>query len=697
MWKRQKTRDDMNYDALIKTALTGHLGEAVREVQRQQQQQQQQSTAVVEGNSESAHTLCCVLEALLIHRLRDSFIDKVSSVFSGDVIRQPSPNFWPFLLGFSHRHSVDYLSDSCPWLRTDIGRCRGWIRLVLNDGMFTSYLDLLAGERRLLGDFYERQAYLRDPEHLDIARKLLSGLEMLQFRLAVNSSMLNNWSTTPLLLAGLWSPPTPVVQEAVVQGVDAALCFTDEDETLQPIKQRNALTKSLAAANVPKVDEDMAFRLIIESDRNIPSGMRALLQSPPKPIASAVVASSETRHSQSLPTSHMTEVLEDVDSQIVHVTRLRLKNSRAASPAVEEVKQDYVPPCPIATPPQRLAEEIVAVDVLTDVVHDSTNGSVEDKNNEEEASTFEDLLEDYSNFNIGSNSLVKSPNYSPSGTSSVTRDSSPEEKFEIISDKKDHKSPLASLLLTLNQESNLVKQNYQCAGCSSPIGLIYGPARVCNFTGGLYCPDCHNDTDEVIIPARVFLNGDWSKRKVCRAVHQFFREIEVDPSLDAIQFDRNIYSFQREFSALLTVRSQLQHLSAFLLTCRTADVGEEFRKRIYGKEYLYNHQHTYSLADLPLIQSGQLLQQLTKLFQFGKQHVAACNLCLMKGFLCEACRSEAVIFPFDLESTFRCPFCGAVFHSGCMDRFRPCPRCERWKSRELNRNVEESEESDQEV
>ena len=182
MWKRQKARDDLNYDALIKTALTGHLGEAVREVQRQQQQQQA-SAAVVEGISESAHTLCCVVEALFIHRLRDSFIDKVSSVFSGDVVRQPSPNFWPFLLGFSHRHSVDYLSDSCPWLRTDIGRCRGWIRLVLNDGMLTSYLELLAGERRLLNDFYDRQAYLRDPEHLDIARKLLSGIEMLQFRL----------------------------------------------------------------------------------------------------------------------------------------------------------------------------------------------------------------------------------------------------------------------------------------------------------------------------------------------------------------------------------------------------------------------------------------------------------------------------------------------------------------------------------
>ena len=181
MWKRQKTKEDLNYDSLIKTGLTGHLGEAVREVQRQQQQQS--TAATVEGSSEAAHTLCCVIEALFIHRLRDSFIEKVSNVFSGDVIRQPSPNFFPFLLGFSHRHSIDYITDSCPWLRTDIGRCRGWIRLVINDGMLSSYLELLAGERRLLGDFYDRQAYLRDPEHLDIARKLLSGIEMLQFRL----------------------------------------------------------------------------------------------------------------------------------------------------------------------------------------------------------------------------------------------------------------------------------------------------------------------------------------------------------------------------------------------------------------------------------------------------------------------------------------------------------------------------------
>ena len=243
---------------------------------------------------------------------------------------------------------------------------------------------------------------------------------------AVNSSMLNNWSTTPLLLAGLWSPPTPLVQEAVVQGVDAALCFTDEDETLQPIKEANKLKTSLAATNVPKVDEDMAFRLIIESDKNIPSGMLAPLGSPAVLIPSVIVYSEEVQLSKSLPSSHVDDFSGELDSQIV-VTRLKLKNSRSASPAVlEETKMNVLVPSLPTTPPQPLSEELTAVEALTDIA------TIEqEQTEEEEASTFEDLLENYSNFNIGSNALTKSPNYS--STEPSTRDSSPEEKFEVVS------------------------------------------------------------------------------------------------------------------------------------------------------------------------------------------------------------------------------------------------------------------------
>ncbi len=115
--------------------------------------------------------------------------------------------------------------------------------------------------------------------------------------------MLNNWRTTPLLLAGLWSPPALLVREAVVQGVDATLCFTDEDETLQPIKEK---VKNLGVANMPKVYEDLAlFRLILESDRNIyqwyagPLGVSFCIDIPPV-TTGPVTTGPESRLSQSL-------------------------------------------------------------------------------------------------------------------------------------------------------------------------------------------------------------------------------------------------------------------------------------------------------------------------------------------------------------------------------------------------------------
>lgn len=227
--------------------------------------------------------------------------------------------------------------------------------------------------------------------------------------------MLNNWSTTPLLLAGLWSPPTPLIREAVVQGVDAALCFTDEDETLQPIKK---VAKQSTPA-VSKVDGDLAFRLILESDRNIPSGMlveRSLesdasqLQDPPEP---------QPQPSQSPPVA-----LPDANEspQDVLVTRLKLKSSRAASPTVIEDPAGAVAARSETPAPTESNEHFT-----TDVV------AVEEAAADDIANTFEDLLEDYSNLHIVSASgnpsaeLVRSEHPSPDSSSS------PEEKFEVLS------------------------------------------------------------------------------------------------------------------------------------------------------------------------------------------------------------------------------------------------------------------------
>jgi len=78
------------------------------------------------------------------------------------------------------------------------------------------------------------------------------------------------------------------------------------------------------------------------------------------------------------------------------------------------------------------------------------------------------------------------------------------------------------------------------------------------------------------------------------------------------------------------------------------------------------------------VTDGTLATSLSRLFTFGKHHTVRCNICKAKGFVCEICRNPEVIFPFNLESTFKCHLCGAVYHDKCMSYSKPCPRCERW-------------------
>ena len=73
-----------------------------------------------------------------------------------------------------------------------------------------------------------------------------------------------------------------------------------------------------------------------------------------------------------------------------------------------------------------------------------------------------------------------------------------------------------------------------------------------------------------------------------------------------------------------------------------------------------------------------------QVLQFGKEHVRQCQLCTERGFICEACRCDQVIFPFDIDATYRCDKCGSIFHKECKDRFQLCPRCQRWNKAHAN-------------
>ncbi|NXG53530.1 PKHM1 protein, partial [Psilopogon haemacephalus] len=50
------------------------------------------------------------------------------------------------------------------FISTDVGRCRAWLRLALNDGLLECYLKLLLRDSSPLPDYYQPPALLRDAE-----------------------------------------------------------------------------------------------------------------------------------------------------------------------------------------------------------------------------------------------------------------------------------------------------------------------------------------------------------------------------------------------------------------------------------------------------------------------------------------------------------------------------------------------------
>ncbi|NWS76935.1 PKHM1 protein, partial [Crotophaga sulcirostris] len=55
------------------------------------------------------------------------------------------------------------------FINTDVGRCRAWLRLALNDGLVECYLKLLLREKSRLPEYYQGTALLLDAEESSLS------------------------------------------------------------------------------------------------------------------------------------------------------------------------------------------------------------------------------------------------------------------------------------------------------------------------------------------------------------------------------------------------------------------------------------------------------------------------------------------------------------------------------------------------
>ncbi|XP_023798423.1 pleckstrin homology domain-containing family M member 1 isoform X2 [Cyanistes caeruleus] len=169
------------------------------------QKQYVSSDAVVTSDDGNANTLCSALEAVFVHGLKAKHIKAESGgkgKKSGARSPLPQPVFWGLLKSITHRNIVSEL-EQLMFINTDVGRCRAWLRLALNDGLMECYLKLLLRDRSRLHEYYQTPALLLDAEECEFLLCYLQGLSSLTFELSYKSAVLNEWTVTPLSLSGL--------------------------------------------------------------------------------------------------------------------------------------------------------------------------------------------------------------------------------------------------------------------------------------------------------------------------------------------------------------------------------------------------------------------------------------------------------------------------------------------------------------
>ncbi|KAB5555316.1 hypothetical protein PHYPO_G00032300 [Pangasianodon hypophthalmus] len=234
---------------------------------------------------------------------------------------------------------------------------------------------------------------------------------------------------------------------------------------------------------------------------------------------------------------------------------------------------------------------------------------------------------------------------------------------------------LLPYLTVVPKEKGLNAQNFKCAGCPRQIGVSLGRARLCEFSGQYYCDVCHHG-DTTIIPSRVVHNWDLTAREVSRQALKLLADIEQEPLLNLDLLNPDLFDHSETMATVQRFRQILRLLGDYLLICRSG-IRKKVEARLQQRTYLLESSHLYSVLDFRQIADSQYESFLQSLIQFSCNHVHHCDLCTQRGFICQICNVDDIIFPFQFDTTSRCKACKTVFHSSCKAQSVTCPRCER--------------------
>lgn len=226
----------------------------------------------------------------------------------------------------------------------------------------------------------------------------------------------------------------------------------------------------------------------------------------------------------------------------------------------------------------------------------------------------------------------------------------------------------------------MAKQNYRCAGCGMRVAPQYASRfRYCDYLGRYFCTGCHTN-QLALIPGRVLQKWDFTRYPVSNFSYRLLEQMFVDPLFRIFELNKNISKRSKNLALSRKYRLGLYYMKDFIMTCRFAETIQDYLEN--ETSYLLNDPDVYSMLDLVNVRGGQMISRLKCLVEMCCRHTSECELCLARGFICEICNDNHIIFPWQLRNVTRCFKCGTCFHTKCWKSNKEsCTKCIRVQNR----------------
>lgn len=705
-WKKggiPETEEDLIRNTEIKRRLISELSLAVKELQRKHIG----TDVEVERNDEHALIISSLLEAIFLHGYQEHGVKTNFFNLLGKISTEtmPTHSFWSLIVNFTHKdvlHELEHLSQ----IHTNVGKCRAWIRLALNEGLMESYLETLLMDKNKLLESYKPSAFLLDAELPSIMKTFLQGLGEFKFDFNYNTPGLNTWTGDTLAYCGIWQLPkvAPQSLSPAYTGVEGHGPSTIPVTIPAPSAVSPQVSRSIAAQTSSSCSSDAEVAELAGGSIEDSMEMKRRFVEQQTEAAGREAGQREVKSPGQRPSTQRN------DEGGCELTSATVQTS-----SQQEKKRNTISPTPLmgsnklgmAGGWSSAFETQMSVDGSIDQAGNAGTVVVPEDTLRPASPTrlknvpsFRTLLKDYT---VQGPNRFEAPVYEDPPTPSQPEEI-PQTKerlfsetitaagFEVLPKRgsvhsahgEDRTNELMALVTEIANEKGLDSQNYQCKGCGRNIGMIYGEFKVCTYDACYYCFECH-DNEEHVIPARVIHNWDLRKHQVAKHCKLFLLHIEEEPLFNIDETNPTLYNVIKELREVMVLRSQLQHLKGFVYTCKDP-IADEVRRRIWPREYLWDDIHQYSLLDLIQVQSGQLAHHLKKIIAHCTKHVYKCKLCCQKGFFCEICNNSKIIYPFEVATTTQCGKCKALYHKACIAE-RKCPKCIRKRKQQTAKTI----------